>query len=163
MQNQDESGRSMIEMLGVLGIMGVIVYGAVSGINYGIDVYKINATYHEIDELAQAIIDLSSWRDDYIDLGTNPSLFICKNDAFPCTEGNEMKNQWNGDVEVEMILQDGKRTAFKITYNDVPEAVCNKLKDEAGFQHVCVNKTETTCSGDVNISFYSRSSDKCSD
>ena len=64
MKNQDESGRSMIEMLGVLGIMGVIMYGAVAGINFGIDVYRVNATYREIDELSKSIIDLSSWPND---------------------------------------------------------------------------------------------------
>ena len=37
-----ESGRSMVEMLGVLAIIGVISIGAVSGYNYGMNRYRTN-------------------------------------------------------------------------------------------------------------------------
>ena len=157
MQNQDESGRSMIEMLGVLSIMGVIVYGAVAGINFGLDMYKLNATYREVDELAQSIVDLSSWTTDYSHLTAKR---ICDNDAYPtcsCTGGNcTLTNEWGGGVTVAKYGQ-----FFQITYKQIPEAACERLRAETGFQHVCVKQNEITCGSSSTITFYARGSDKC--
>ena len=58
---KNESGRTMLEMLGVLAIMGVIMYGAIAGIGFGVDMYKINATFNDVEELSQGVIDLFSW------------------------------------------------------------------------------------------------------
>ena len=58
---KSESGRTMLEMLGVLAIMGVIMYGAVAGIGFGVDVYKVNATFNDLENLAQGVIDIYSW------------------------------------------------------------------------------------------------------
>ena len=58
---KNESGRTMLEMLGVLAIMGVIMYGAIAGIGFGVDMYKITATFNDVEELSQGVIDLFSW------------------------------------------------------------------------------------------------------
>ncbi|MBP5343911.1 MAG: hypothetical protein J6Y85_02410 [Alphaproteobacteria bacterium] len=165
MQNQDESGRSMIEMLGVLSIMGVIMYGAVAGINFGIDMYKINATYNEVEELAQSIVDLYSWAKSYEGLSPTPtkaSKVICENDAYPTcnSSGDTMTNQWGGNVTVASI-EDGAN--FEITYSGVPDVALERLKTETGFKTVCVDKDNTSCSGGGNncLHFYSRGSSEC--
>ena len=160
MQNQNESGRSMLEMIGVLGIMGIIVYGAIAGINFGIDMYKINATYREIDELSQSIVDLSSWASNYAHLDKpNISQTICENDAYPCT-GNNMKNQWAGTVTVSAHPSD--QNNFIIKYTSVPDVSCKKLRDEAWFKHVCVCKSDIICNAaSSEIIFYSRGSSEC--
>lgn len=44
-----ESGRSMVEMLGVLAIIGVLSIGAVNGYNYAIHKYLANETINEIN------------------------------------------------------------------------------------------------------------------
>ena len=38
----DESGRSMVEMLGVLAIMGVLAIGGIIGYRYAVDKYNAN-------------------------------------------------------------------------------------------------------------------------
>ena len=57
----DQQGRTMLEMLGVLAIMGIITYGAIAGINYGMTSYKINQTYTEVQDIIQGVQDLYSW------------------------------------------------------------------------------------------------------
>jgi len=157
MQNCNESGRSMIEMLGVLSIMGVIMYGAVAGINFGIDMYKINATLTEVEELAQGIVDIYSWNRDstYNKLTTD---IVCANDAYPCINNN-MTNQWGGGVGLGCASADC--SDFQIVYEHVPEIACERLKTEPSFQNVCVEPSGTCSGGENSITFYSRGSEKC--
>ena len=69
---QFESGRSMVEMLGTLAIIGVLSIGGIAGYSYGIDKHKANETLQEvrlkaIDILAQfnqrngEEINIDSW------------------------------------------------------------------------------------------------------
>ncbi len=65
-----QSGRSMVEMLGVLAVVGVLSIGGVMGYSYGMDKYRANQTMQDInlrglDLIAQASrpgdINLSEW------------------------------------------------------------------------------------------------------
>ena len=65
-----ESGRSMVEMLGVLAIMGVLAIGGIAGYRYAMDKYNANEILNEVRKRAvtasqQRIlgrtIDLSEW------------------------------------------------------------------------------------------------------
>ena len=48
-QLQYESGRSMVEMLGTLAIVGVLSIGGITGYNYAINKYRANETINEIN------------------------------------------------------------------------------------------------------------------
>ncbi len=43
-----QSGRSMVEMLGVLAIVGVLSIGGIAGYSYGMDKYRANETINEV-------------------------------------------------------------------------------------------------------------------
>lgn len=43
-----ETGRSMVEMLGVLAIIGVLSIGGIMGYSYGMDKYRANETINDI-------------------------------------------------------------------------------------------------------------------
>ena len=43
-----QSGRSMIEMLGVLAIIGVLSIAALSGFSYAMNRHKANETIHDV-------------------------------------------------------------------------------------------------------------------
>ena len=133
MQNQNESGRSMIEMLGVLSIMGVIMYGAVAGINFGIEMYKINATYNEIEEISRGILDLYSWSSNFSGVSIK---VLCENDVVSQCGSNNMTatNQWAGPITVASTNNDQD---FAITYENVPSLACERLKSETGLTNVC--------------------------
>lgn len=58
-QSQNQSGRSMVEMLGVLAVIGVLSVGGVAGYRYAMDKYRsgqlvsaINFAAMQFDELA---------------------------------------------------------------------------------------------------------------
>ena len=154
MKNQlkhSESGRTMLEMLGVLGIMGVIMYGAVAGINYGMSTYKINQTYNEVQEAMQAIQDLYSWQRCYPD------------------------NVFTGIVQDNDILLNGAKIgtvsvagigascnsgveSFKLEYSEVSEAIVSRLAEMEWGDTIAIgagstitfcprrNPAQTTCS-----------------
>ena len=46
--NVAQSGRSMVEMIGVLAIMAVLSIGGLTGYVYGMDKYRANETAQEI-------------------------------------------------------------------------------------------------------------------
>ena len=45
---KNESGRSMVEMLGTLAIIGVLSIGGIVGYSYGMDKYRANQTINDI-------------------------------------------------------------------------------------------------------------------
>ena len=68
---QFESGRSMVEMLGTLAIIGVLSIGGIAGYSYGMDKYRANQTIHDVmlrtvDLISQSIqnrqtLSLNEW------------------------------------------------------------------------------------------------------
>ena len=119
----DESGRTMLEMLGVLGIMGIIMYGAVAGINYGMSTYKINQIYNEVQEAVQSIQDIYSWQRGYI--GINAST-LCQNDVFVRCDDGTPKNVYEGNITVSAI---SGGASFKVSYAGIDEDICYRLKE----------------------------------
>ncbi|MGN0919509.1 MAG: type II secretion system protein [Alphaproteobacteria bacterium] len=103
--NQNESGRTMLEMLGVLAIMGIITYGAIAGINYGMSSYKINQTYAEVQDIIQGIEDLYSWskgyptRDDLMTAACANAIFT-NSDSCSTGENRTVRGAF-GDMWVE--------------------------------------------------------------
>ena len=51
-----QSGRSMVEMLGTLAIIGVLSVGAIAGYSYGMDKYRANQTINDVMLLGVDII-----------------------------------------------------------------------------------------------------------
>lgn len=127
MIKQNESGRTMLEMLGVLGIMGIIMYGAVSGINYGMGTYKINQIYNDVQEQIQAVSDLYSWSRNYPD-GTTMTKTACANDVFSrgCTSDQKAGlHPYGGEIKINPT--DAQGTSFSIQYSGIPQDACSRL------------------------------------
>ena len=57
MYNNFEKGRSMIEMLGVLAIVGVLSVGGIAGYSKAMEKYKINKTINEYTMLITGLIE----------------------------------------------------------------------------------------------------------
>ena len=51
-----ESGRSMVEMLGTLAIIGVLSIGGIAGYSYGMDKYRANTTMNDVNLRAVDLI-----------------------------------------------------------------------------------------------------------
>ncbi len=121
MITHNEQGRTMLEMLGVIAIMGIIVYGAIAGINYGMSSYKINQTYTEIQNIVQGVQDLYSWTRGYPVEGEMMNA-ACENDIFsmPCTGSHGAYKAQSQFGEIKITPTSGK-TSFTVLIQ-VPSA-----------------------------------------
>lgn len=63
-----QSGRSMIEMLGVLAIVGILSVGGLVGYSMAMERHKINETVYQMNQLILDIADLYADQDSYSDL-----------------------------------------------------------------------------------------------
>lgn len=73
MKHTFEIGRSMVEMLGVLAIIGILSIGAIAGYNYALAKYRANETINDImlrrtelirQQTTLSIPTLADWNDD---------------------------------------------------------------------------------------------------
>ncbi len=123
-QNQSQSGRSMVEMLGVLAVIGVLSIGGIVGYKLAMNHYQANQIAHEMNmmrtdaqvKIAQGTenLTLGSPYDDhkinFNDYKTN----------FDCALANEE----------EVILNDVScyaANAYYIELQEIPEDVCQPL------------------------------------
>lgn len=146
MRITNEKGRSMIEMLGVLAIIGVLSVGGIAGYAKAMAKFKTNKT---IDLVTHSIANtriLFGGQGNYKDLGTtweadvqrmafNAKLFPDENMKATAAseEGGsatyEFKNAYGGDI----FLYYGKRLgsdsdkAFVIALTGIPQAACIDL------------------------------------
>ena len=153
---KNESGRTMVEMLGVLAIMGVIMYGAITGIGFGVDMYKVTTAYNDVEELAQSVIDMWSWSRSYGVEGTNLGNTLCAQNSAPvdCTDepDSQPRGPWSNEIEIISRQADGRST-FTISMKLPSKFICNRLKN-LDYQNVCVVQharnnadCETNCAG----------------
>ena len=68
MMKYNENGRSMVEMLGVLAIIGVLSVGGIAGYSKAMNKYKINKTTDQVSMLVANIRTLFSSQGNYGDL-----------------------------------------------------------------------------------------------
>ena len=108
-----ESGRSMVEMMGVLAIMGVITAGAILLINAGLNSSKRRSVDDEVTMLVTGIRDSFSGYDDFSNPygGTygvavdpsNPRQFIVSINGLSQSECEALKvRTWPGSIGYEM-------------------------------------------------------------
>ncbi|MBR1825155.1 MAG: hypothetical protein IJ770_01030 [Alphaproteobacteria bacterium] len=66
----NESGRSMIEMLGVLAIIGVLSVGGIAGYSKAMAKFRINKTIDQVSHIVANTRILFGAQKTYVDLGT---------------------------------------------------------------------------------------------
>ena len=121
-----ESGRSMIEMLGVLAIVGVLSVGGISGYSKAMGKYKINQC---LDQIANLIINIRSTFANQTDFSGATTaniiaLGIATNDMLNA-QGNALVNPFNGAIAVQATA--GGATSFEITYAGLDTSACQNI------------------------------------
>ena len=125
----EQSGRSMVEMLGVLAIIGVLSVGGISGYSKAMAKYKLTKAQ---DQMAMILINLRTA------FATSPSydglnnanailLNIIPGDMLPggLGQGSTIKNAFGGDVTIQATGTDN--TQFSIAYEDLGKEACVSL------------------------------------
>ena len=112
-QIKNEFGRSMIEMLGVLAIIGVLSVGGIAGYSKAMEQFKINKF---IDQVSQIVVNTQTL---YAQQKDNFSQFKKRFDNLPWS---------NTYMELEGV---GSRKLFMISlYGSLPEKVCTTLASQ---------------------------------
>ena len=131
----NENGRSMVEMLGVLAIIGVLSVGGIAGYSKAMNKYKINKTTDQVSMLVANIRTLFSSQGNYDGL-TNAQAIkfgVVPNDMYTPKSGSaeitDIHNAFNGDVTIESSPArtaegDDGTEAFVITYEGLSSEAC---------------------------------------
>ncbi len=147
MQRSNESGRSMVEMLGVIAIIGVISVGAITSMAYVDSYFRVSATLMEIEQMARDINDIFSWAPDYEGLDNQ---LMCEEDVVhDCSTGYKIPNRWGGELNVAAV-NNGDWVGFTITLTDVPRTACYRLIEQAPDTLTTMYSKTTSCSDSGN-------------
>ena len=129
-----QKGRSMIEMLGVLAIIGVLSVGGLLGYSKAMDKYRVNETINQIIYMESNIHNLFYSQSDYSDLGFRNTLrdnsFIVQldNKAHFIPNSivkNSYKNLYDGIIQLGYPLNAKK--SFFVHYGSIPQEACIAL------------------------------------
>lgn len=112
-----ESGRSMVEMMGVLAIMGVITAGAILLINVGLNSSKRTTVRDEVTVLVNEIRNSFSGYDDFSGIG-NVNVFTMT--------GVSQQNPYGGTYGVAVDPSNPRQ--FIVSINGLSQSECETLK-----------------------------------
>ena len=141
----NESGRSMIEMLGVLAIIGVLSVGGIAGYSKAMNKFKTNKVADNVSMLVANIKTMYAQQNSYdgltdgsaVDMGLVPDELVA--DKTPGTGGAAstvtLTNAYNGSVDINASNSVGATTdadagdslAFTIVFNGLSKEACITL------------------------------------
>ena len=126
----NEQGRSMIEMLGVLAIVGVLSVGGIAGYSKAMNKFKTNKVIDQINMISTNVRTLYSSQRTY--KGLNNALAV-KTGVVPAemyeADGSNdvsvITNAFGGGVKIEAASHNGQENiAYVIGFNGLPNASC---------------------------------------
>ena len=136
-----QNGRSMIEMLGVLAIIGVLSVGGIAGFSKAMERYRVNETINQITHIVQNTRDLfktqpnlyggMSFSAANMSISTYANRKLAdKAKLFPTAlVKNDYKNLFGGDIRFyatgRFSEDDGK--AFMLIFLHIPQEACIEL------------------------------------
>ena len=137
-----ESGRSMVEMLGTLAIIGVLSIGGIAGYSYGMDKYRANETMRDISLRTVDLITQANHAADlsFAEWENEDSIYDFSNPTY---------------VEGENLI------AFDIgATKKLPQSVCQMVFDNLSATAVQIDINESvatskdSCDEDNTMTFY---------
>ena len=126
-----QHGRSMIEMLGVLAIVGVLSMGGVAGYSKAMGKFRVNRASDQISQLAQNIRTLYLGQRKYSDLTETviKKSHLAPEEMYEDTSSLSLVNPFGGSVWVgtsgKKSLTDSR--AFVIYSYNIPQEACIEI------------------------------------
>ena len=102
-KNSIQSGRSMIEMLGVLAIVGVLSVGGIAGYSKAMEKFKINKTVDHVSQIATNIRTLYAQQTTYAGLNNTTAVqmgVVPDSLATSGTSYTSITNDFGGSVSI---------------------------------------------------------------
>lgn len=164
---QNEQGRSMIEMLGVLAIVGVLSVLGLAAYNKAISKHKSNQTIQYIAQIAQQTRIAFGSQRNYTGLGSSvdeirnvmftadlapKEMLVNIDENGEYVEPYIFKNPFKGEVSMRIADQSivNDRMAFIIRFENLPKAACIDIATSvwgnagsSGFVGLTINQANT--------------------
>ncbi len=147
----NQSGRSMIEMLGVLAIVGVLSVGGIAGYSKAMGKWRVSKMNEQISMTVASIRTAFGTTKSYsgfdktvaCKMGLFPSEMLPKGNT-TCTAATRISNVYGGNVEIGII---SNNRGFILAMNRLPEDACISI--------LTSNWGGSTSSGFLGIEQYS--------
>ncbi len=125
LHKNEQAGRSMVEMLGVLAIIGVLSIGGISGYSKAMAKFRINKTLDQISMLVMNIRSLFASSLDYTGLDNSLAITmgIIPGEMRGAGSGSII-NAFQGDVVIKAGNQGGTNRSFEIEYAGLTQEAC---------------------------------------
>ena len=129
LEKNEQTGRSMVEMLGVLAIIGVLSVGGIAGYSKAMTKFKITKTMDQVSMTVANIRTLYSGQRNYNGLATANALDM---GVVPAgMEGatvNTLVNAFQGAVTIGTVNYNNQNaSAFRISYENMGQEACVQL------------------------------------
>jgi len=126
-RHDDMQGRSMVEMLGVLAIIGVLSAGGLAGYSKAMFKHKLNTTMEQVTMLVTNIRTAYGSQRLYTGLNLAKARQL---GAVPASIGADGKNPFKGSIVIgtsKARATAADATAFLVTYSGLPKEACIAL------------------------------------
>ena len=129
MIKNNEKGRSMIEMLGVLAIIGVLSVGGIAAFGTMFNRYKVNETQIQANAIAAKISAFGAESASYNGLNNKAAVKMgaIPSSAVSNAANGTLTNMYKGDITVaaaKLFSDSTDLLAYTITYNHLPKDAC---------------------------------------
>ncbi len=160
----DENGRSMLEMLGVLSIIGVMTVGGLNIIGRSRQMHELGQLVSEVSKVAMTAKKMAC---EYDDAYGSYTMFLYKSEAYS-DELEYESGKFIGPMESEITIT-GDISTFEISIAGLTTDACIQLAGNDwgktgtnGFLGVCVGAGACSPSSDEQMEL-SAASSSCSD
>lgn len=129
LEKNEQTGRSMVEMLGVLAIIGVLSVGGIAGYSKAMTKFKITKTFDQVSMMVANIRTLYSGQRNYNGLATDVAMDmgVVPVEMQGPADG-ELVNAFQGSVEVYAVEYNGKAdSAFAVSYGNMGREACVQI------------------------------------
>lgn len=129
----NEAGRSMIEMLGVLAIIGVLSVGGIAGYSKAMNKYRVNKTVDEITQIATNIRTLFGGQRNYASLTADVvnGAKLVPEEMYTDASASAMTyaNPWSENLTITVTSKTSadSNKAFTIKSEKIPTEACIEL------------------------------------
>lgn len=122
----NEQGRSMIEMLGVLAIVGVLSVGGIAGYSKAMNKFKTNKAIDQVNMIGTAIRTLYSSQKDYngLDNELAKKAGVIPAEMYSTASDSKITNAFNGSVTIAAADVNGADHGFSIKIDGLPRDAC---------------------------------------
>lgn len=122
---RQESGRSMIEMIGVLAIMMALTATAVATYNYAMNMQKRSTVYENVSNIVTGVRELLKGYDDFSNID-NSTIFAAMSMS--------NKNPYGGTYE--LAVNPSNTQQFIVRIDGLTKSDCEALKTKAWTESV---------------------------